>query len=235
MRISERLFRLLASGPNWIGLGLASLVLVLQGLDLIGTTGPLLAVGGYVAGFVAGGLWLGFPSLKAPTWEALQFSDEGDAREAMDRALHGVRGLTQYNPEGRLPASLQTRVLELCKSLEGLLQQWERSRGQLSLENSFDARRIAITYLPEALNAYLSIPAAYARTRVLANGKTALDTFNDTIVELEAKVGQLAEDLASQDAQAFLAHSQFLRQKFGSRELSGAALLDLPPAKDSRP
>lgn len=235
MRISERLFRLLASGPNWIGLALASLVLVLQGLDLIGTTGAAVAVLGYVAGFVAGGLWLGFPSLKAPTWEALQFSDEGDAREAMERALHGVRGLTQYNPEGRLPASLQTRVLELCKALETLLQQWERSRGQLSLENSFDARRIAITYLPEALNAYLSIPASYARTRVLANGKTALDTFNDTIVELEAKVGQLAEDLASQDAQAFLAHSQFLTQKFGSRELSGAALLDLPPAKETRP
>jgi hypothetical protein len=235
VRISERIFRLLASGPNWIGLGLASLVLVLQGLGLIGTTGPVVAVLGYVAGFVAGGLWLGFPSLAAPTWEALQFSDEGDAREAMERALHGVRGLTQYNPEGRLPASLQTRVLELCKGLESLLQQWERSRGQLSLESSFDARRIAITYLPEALNAYLSIPASYARTRVLANGKTALDTFNDTIVELEAKVGQLAEDLASQDAQAFLAHSQFLTQKFGSRELSGAALLDLPPAKETRP
>lgn len=235
MRISERLFRLLSSTPNWIGLGLASVALVLQGLDLVGTTGPALAVLGYAAGFVAGGLWLGFPSLKAPTWEALQFSDEGDAREAMERALHGVRGLTQYNPEGRLPASLQTRVLELCKALETLLQQWERSRGQLSLENSFDARRIAITYLPEALNAYLSIPASYARTRVLANGKTALDTFNDTIVELEAKVGQLAEDLASQDAQAFLAHSQFLTQKFGSRELSGAALLDLPSAKETRP
>ena len=50
-----------------------------------------------------------------------------------------------------------------------------------------------------------------------------------------AKVGQLAEDLASQDAQAFLAHSQFLTQKFGSRELSGAALLDLPSAKETRP
>jgi hypothetical protein len=228
-------FRLLASAPNWIGLGLASAVLVLQGLDLIGSSGAALAVLGYVAGFVAGGLWLGFPSLAAPTWEALHFSDEGDAREAMERALYGVRGLTQYNPEGRLPASLQTRVLELCTSLEALLQQWERSRGQLSLENSFDARRIAITYLPEALNAYLSIPASYARTRVLANGKTAVDTFNDAIVELDAKVAQLADDLASQDAQAFLTHSQFLTQKFGSRELSGAALLDLPSAKDKRP
>lgn len=236
MRISERLFAFIASGPNLIGLGLASIVLVLKGMGYLGTTGLGVAVLGYAAGFVAGGLWMGFPSLKAPSWEALQFSDEGDAREAMERALHGVRGLTQYNPDGRLPASLQTRVLELCSSLEALLQQWERSRGQLSLEDSFDARRIAITYLPEALNAYLSIPAQYARTRVLANGKTSLDTFSDSIVELQAKVNQLGEDLASQDARAFLEHSQFLRTKFGDRELSGAAVLNLTSSsKDKTP
>lgn len=235
MRISERLFGFVASGPNLIGLGLASVVLVLKGMGYLGAPGLAVAVMGYAAGFVAGGMWLGFPSLKAPTWEALQFSDDGDAREAMERALHGVRGLTQYNPEGRLPASLQTRVLELCTSLEGLLQQWERSRGQLSLEDSFDARRIAITYLPEALNAYLSIPAQYARTRVLANGKTALDTFSDSIVELQGKVNQLGEDLASQDARAFLEHSQFLRTKFGDRELSGAALLNISSSKEKTP
>ena len=170
---------------------------------------------GYITGFLIGGLWLGFPSLAAPSWEALQFSDEGNAREAMERALHGVRSLTQHNPENRLPASLQTRVLELCGALEALLHQWERSRGQLSLEDSFDARRIAITYLPEALNAYLSIPPSYARTKVLANGKTALDTFDESIAELQAKVTELGDDLASQDAQAFLAHSRFLAQKFG--------------------
>lgn len=235
MRISERVFGFLGSAPNWIGLGLASIVLVLKGMGLLGAPGLAVAVLGYVAGFVAGGLWLGFPALSAPKWEALQFSDEGDARQAMERALHGVRGLTQYNPESRLPASLQTRVLELCTSLEGLLHQWERSRGQLSLEDSFDARRIAITYLPEALNAYLSIPSSYARTKVLANGKTALDTFNDSIVELEAKVRELGDDLASQDAQAFLAHSRFLTNKFGDNELSGAALLNLPSAKEKRP
>jgi hypothetical protein len=232
VRISERLFGFLGSTPNWIGLGMASIVLVLKGMGLVGTPGLALAVMGYVAGFVAAGMWFGFPSFTGPAWEALHFSDEGDAREAMERALHGVRGLTQYNPENRLPDSLQARVLELCNALEALLQQWERSRGRLSLENSFDARRIAIIYLPEALNAYLSIPASFARTRLLANGKTALDTFDETIVELEGKVCELADDLASQDAQAFLAHSQFLKQKFGDNELSAAAALNLPSAKD---
>ena len=43
---------------------------------------------------------------------------------------------------------------------------------------------------------------------------TAQDTFRTTLDELGHKVSQLAEDLASQDAQAFLNHSQFLKEKF---------------------
>ncbi len=220
----DKLTRLVASPANWCGLGLASVVLLLKALGLLGNLGLGLAAVGYVAGFVVGGLWLGFPSTKAPAWEALQFSDEGDAREAMERALQGVRRLTEYNPENRIPASLQTRVLDLCKALEGLLSQWERSKGNLSLQDSFHARHIAISYLPDALNTYLSIPTAFATTKILDNGKTAQDTFKDNLTELEGKVRQLGDDLASQDAQAFLTHSKFLHQKFGPQGLDAPAL-----------
>jgi len=219
-----KLVRLVGAPANWCGLGLASIVLVLKALGLLGTMGLGVAAFGYVAGFVIGGLWLGFPSTQEPAWEALQFSDEGDAHEAMERALSGVRRLTEYNPDNRIPASLQARVLGLCQALEGLLQQWERSKGSLSLQDSFHARHIAIRYLPEALNTYLSIPAAYASNKVLKNGKTAQDTFKDTLAELENKVVQLGEDLASQDAQAFLTHSTFLTQKFGPQGLDAPAL-----------
>ncbi|HSW06855.1 hypothetical protein [Aquabacterium sp.] len=211
--MAAKLWRLIASPANWCGLGLAIVVLVLKALGLLGTLGLGLAVLAYAAGFVIGGMWLGFPSTQAPKWEALQFSDEGDANEAMGRALSGVRRLTEHNPDNRIPASLQARVLELCKALEGLLDQWERSRGSLSLQDSFHARHIAIQYLPEALNTYLSIPAAYATGKLLDNGKTAQDTFKDTIAELETKVRQLGDDLASQDARAFLLHSRFLKQE----------------------
>ena len=227
--------RWLFSSANWCGLGLASVVLVLKAVGLLGTMGLGVALVGYVSGFVVGGVWLGFPSTREPAWEALQFSDEGDAREAMERALDGVRRLTEHNPENRIPASLQARVLALCKALEGLLHQWERSKGSLSLQDSFHARHIAISYLPDALNTYLSIPAAFATGKLLENGKTAQDTFRDTLVELEAKVGQLGDDLAAQDAHAFLVHSKFLNQKFGPQGLDAPAL-NLPqphtPAKE---
>lgn len=226
---AARLLRIVASPANWCGLGLASIVLVLKALGLLGTTWGLGVAGlGYAVGFVVGGVWFGWPSWSAPAWEELQFDDEGDARQAMTRALDGVRRLTEYNPENRIPASLQARVVELCKALEELLQQWERSKGNLSLQDSFHARHIAISYLPDALNTYLSIPARYATTKVLENGKTAVDTFKDTIAELEAKVRQLGDDLAAQDAHAFLVHSKFLSQKFATPHDIGAPTLSLP-------
>jgi hypothetical protein len=219
--MGKTILRVLMSPANWLGLGLATVALVLKALGFLGALGLGVAVIGYAAGFVAGGLWFGFPWGKEPEWQSLQFTDEGDAREAMGRALSGVRRLTEHNPDNRIPASLQTRVLELCKGLEGLLDQWERSRGSLSLQDSFHARHIAISYLPDALNTYLSIPAAYATSRLLANGKTAQDTFKDTIAELEGKVRQLGDDLASQDAHAFLVHSKFLSEKFGAAPMLG--------------
>jgi hypothetical protein len=232
--MGQKLLRLIAAPANWCGLALAIAVLVLKSLGFLGNMGLGVAVLGYIVGFVVGGLWLGFPSTRAPAWEELQFKDEGDARQAMERALDGVRRLTEFNPENRIPASLQARVLELCKALEDLLRQWERSKGTLSLQDSFHARHIAISYLPEALNTYLSIPARYATSRVLDNGKTAVDTFKDTLADLEAKVRQLGDDLAAQDAHAFLVHSKFLSQKFAPPGAEAPALT-LPRSKESKP
>lgn len=212
----KALVRWLASPANWCGLGLATAVVVAKGLGLVGgALAAPLVLAGYVAGFVVGGLWLGFPSKTDDNWQALEFNDEGDARQAMGRALSGVRRLTDFNPGGRIPAPLQARVLALCDALEALLDQWERSKGQLTLQDSFHARHIAIRYLPEALNSYLSIPANFARTQLLENGQTAQTTFDQSLAELEGKVRELGNDLAGQDAHAFLVHSKFLKEKFG--------------------
>lgn len=209
--------RFLQSPANWCGLGLGTLALALSGTGL--ALGGVLGAGGlaalgYGAGFGVGGLWLGFPKLKGNVWDELEFEDGGDARTTMLNALSSVKQLVNYNPEGRLPGSLQTKVLELCQQLSTLLDQWERSKGQLSLEESFHARHIALSYLPDALKTYLSIPKEFATTKLLTNGKTAEDTFKLTIDDLSTKVRQLTNDLASQDAEAFLNHSQFLHEKF---------------------
>lgn len=212
------LLRWLNAPANWCGLLAATGVLVLKALGLLGGWALGLAALGYGVGLMAGALWWGWPTTKEDAWEALKFDDEGDAREAMGRALSGVRRLTEHNPGQRIPQPLAQRIQQLCARLEGLLDQWERSRGHLSLQETFHARHIAISYLPEALNTYLGIPPQFATTKLLANGKTAQATFEGVLAELETKVDQLADDLASQDAQAFLRHSEFLNQKFGNKD-----------------
>lgn len=210
----NKLETLLYSPSNWLGLTLSTLSLAPAALGWPLWGGWLLVPLGYAVGFAVGGLWFGWPRLRAQPWDALEFEDQGDAREAMTGALQAVRQLVDFNPDDRLSPSLQARVLELCAQLQNLLQQWERSRGTLSLEESFQARHIVLRYLPDALKTYLSIPPRYARSKVLDNGRTAEQTFRDTVEDLSAKVLQLTEDLAAQDAQAFLNHSRFLEEKF---------------------
>ena len=217
----RRLFNFLQSGPNWCGLTLATTAMVLQALGLTQWGGMALAVLGYAVGFGIGGLWLGFPKWSGNAWENLEFVDAGDTRTSMGEALGAVRQLVRYNPDNRLPGSLQTQALALTDQLSALLDQWERSKGHLSLEEGFHARHIALSYLPDALKTYLSIPKEFAASKKLDNGLTAQETFRATLDDLSQKVGQLAEDLASQDAQAFLNHSQFLKEKFKAPERLG--------------
>ncbi len=210
------IWRLIASPANWCGLALAIAALVLQGMGLIGGWAVVLPMVGYAVGFVAGGFALGWPQLRPNPLDALQFDETmGEGKEAMLRALSGVRSVTQLNPDNRLSGELKDRVMKLCDAMENLIGQWERSRGKLSLEETFQAQHLALEYLPEALKSYLSIPAQYARTQKLPNGQTAQDTFEATLSDLAAKVDELTQDLAQQDAEAFLAHSQFIANKFG--------------------
>jgi hypothetical protein len=216
----EKVSLFLQSPANWSGLATGTASLALSGLGIATWGGSIGALGlaaiGYGAGFGIGGLWLGFPKLNGNPWDGLEFADEGDARTSMQNALYSVKQLVEYNPNNQLNASLQTKVLELCKKLTTLLEQWDYSKGSLSLEESFHARHIALRYLPDALKTYLSIPKEYATTKVLSNGKTAEDTFKLTLQELCTKVDELTNDLANQDAEAFLNHSKFLNHKFGA-------------------
>jgi hypothetical protein len=215
----------LQSRANWCGIALSTLAVVLGSMApmLMGFAAQAvlaaMAVLGYSAGFGVGGLVFGFPQVAGTPWAALSFQDHSDPRTSMLPALNAIAQLVAQNPQNRLPDSLQRKVLDLCEQLTALLDQWERSKGHLSLEDSFNARHIALTYLPEALKAYLSIPQRFAQAKRLGNGQTAQETFSATLDDLHTKVFQLSEDLAAQDAQGFLNHSQFLQEKFNRSRL----------------
>ena len=120
----NKISNFLQSPANWGGIGLSTLALVLSSLGLTQVGAGALAVLGYAAGFGVGGMWFGFPNFSGTPWDALKFEDQGDARTSMLTALNAVRQLVDHNPQNRLPASLQAKVLELCKQLNSLLDRY---------------------------------------------------------------------------------------------------------------
>ena len=213
--IGEAITRFLFSPANWTGLAFsfAAVALVLVGAVSARWLG--LAGLAYVVGFICGGMWLGWPQLAGPAWDELTFAENDTARDAPSRALAAIRRLVTGNPGRRLSATTGAKLLKLCNDIETMLAQWERSKGQLSIEDSFHARYIALRYLPDALKSFWSIPAQFASSRQLENGLTAEATLGKTVDELGQKVQQLNDALAAHDAQAFLDHSRFLSEKFG--------------------
>lgn len=212
--VVNKIMRVATAPAHWTALGVGGGVLAMTGLGLLGSWGFGLAAVGYGAGWALGAMWLGNPLKDPDAWTPLEFKDDGDVRQSMAAALSGVRSLTEHNPDDKIPPRLRQRVMALCAVLDELREQWERSRADMALADSFDARHIAITYLPDALNSYLAIPRRFADSLKLDNGMTAVATFEQSLGELEERVEQLARDLAKRDAQAFLTHSQFLHQKF---------------------
>ncbi len=212
----QLIVRYFTSGAHWAGMGVAALALVPLAVFALPAVGWALLPLGYALGFYAGGRWLGFPGLRAPHWEALHFDDQGEPLQTVRHALGVIQNLVDRNPGARLPPSVLTRVATLCSHIDHMLKQWARHGTSLSPEESYQARHMVLSYLPQALDTYLAIPAHVARTRALTHGRTAEDMLCTTLDELQAKVQQLSDDLAAQDTQAFLNHSRFLHQKFGA-------------------
>ena len=215
--IIETLTRFLFSPANWIGLTFSLAMVVLILIGFVSTRWLGIAVLAYGVGFITGGLWFGWPQLAGPAWDELTFAENDTSRDAPTLALAGIRRLVAGNPGRRLSAMTGAKLLKLCDEIEAMLAQWERSRGQLSVEDSFHARYIALRYLPDALKRFWSIPAQFATSRPLENGLTADATLGKTVDELGQKVRQLNDALAAHDAQAFLDHSRFLSDKFGTK------------------
>ena len=82
--------------------------------------------------------------------------------------------------------------------------------------------RTATSYLPEAVAAYLRLPRDFADRRPVSNGKTSLTILCDQLDLLGAKMDDVFDAACRADADALIAHGQFLAEKFGS----GALALD---------
>lgn len=125
----------------------------------------------------------------------------------------GLRALPAL-VEGRVPdeaAAAVRRVADL------LLEALPRVAGSFDAEDLL--RRTATTYLPDTLRAYLALPADWARSHVLPDGRTAADALLTQLAVLESAARDMRDDAAASQASALLVNGGFLQARFGTSEL----------------
>ena len=193
--------------------------------------GSLLALGGlalHFVGLIGGIAWLPITValyfigvLLVPAERGLEISigaaqDTAEVRDGLDRLIRALRG--------KVADDLYAKVVSIQASILATLA-IEGTPGDGADPNVYLIRQTAMSYLPDALNAYLALPRLYAN-RNLGGRKSPHDTLLDQLNLMNQKMSEVAEAMVAHDADRLEAHGRFLAEKFGGSTLdlgSGAA------------
>ncbi|QJD30068.1 PspC domain-containing protein [Methylococcus geothermalis] len=114
---------------------------------------------------------------------------------------------------GRVDPEAEARIASIAESLLGALDRLLRTAHE-SDPMLYDVRRIALEYLPDAVEHYLALPADLARSEPLLHGKTAQAVLHEQLDVLDQSLRQMLHGLYRDDAQAMAVHARFLKEKF---------------------
>jgi hypothetical protein len=212
--MGDRLVRWLYGLPNIVG---SALALVGLGLYLGGVIhGPLVVViivGLYVLGALVTPRPKPLPGFMAPDGSL----DEGEMRSALEKL--------QAEADKRLPDDLAAKVRAIHDTILEIVPKVKAS--SIDRRDLFVLERTVTDYLPSTLNAYLTLPRAYADSRVVQDGKTPKDLLVAQLTLIEEKMQAISDAVSRDDLNKLLAQGRFLEDKFGS---GAGDALELPSA-----
>ncbi|SMB84187.1 hypothetical protein [Deinococcus hopiensis] len=189
----------LYSNKHLAGSALALLGLLLMFTGVIGVGWPLITLALYAAGALA---VPGEPRGALPTPAPVHTADVlARLQELEDRT------------RGRLPREAETRLHGVISAIREALPRL-RNLEKLGDRGAYLVRETALSYLPTAVEAYLTLPPAYARLHRRPDGKTPAESLSVQLALLEGVMNQVVEDLAGDDATALETHGRFLQERF---------------------
>lgn len=193
----NQLWLFLYSTPNIAGSVLGLLGLSLFFLGVIKSYWFLIVIGLYLAGYIG---W--------PRNEQLRLTIDNELRTT--EILQELEGLIATVSKRVLPEILE-RVTSIANLVRDLLPQVRDEPRYRHI-----VVQAATDYLPSMLEHYLNLPTTYARFHPIKNGKTARQLLIEQLVILETEMKSIADDLAAGNAEALIAHGNFLEDKFKS-------------------
>ena len=180
-------------------LGLAALGAFFAGV--IHDYWPEIVAGLYGIGFLA---TPGPPRIDPATFEAGMHAEEVKAQL---EAFVGKVGKL-------LPADVLPVVQSLVASIDAILPMLDDKSHGVGDQDAYTIRQTALHYLPETIESYLKLPAAYRNLQPVQDGKTAKALLYEQLRVLDSKMKEIAANLTTNDAQALLANGRFLRERF---------------------
>ena len=118
----------------------------------------------------------------------------------------------------QVPPVVAWRVRRVVRVIEEMVPRLDRLGGASQQAHTVVAA--ATSYLPEAVNGYLRLPRDFADRRVVHDGKTSLMIVCDQLDLLALALGRISDAVSHQDADALIAHGQFLADKFADSSLT---------------
>ncbi len=130
--------------------------------------------------------------------------------------VEAVRAVEQQIA-GKVPAAVTARVQRIARTVDDMAPRLDRLGAGSRQAHTVVAT--ATSYLPEAVGAYLRLPRDFADRRVVSDGKTPLMLLCDQLDLLGVTLGRISDAVSRADADALVAHGQFLQDKFGGSSL----------------
>lgn len=195
----DRIYRYLLSAGNIVGSGLALLVTMAYLFGLIDSGWGLLALGAY-----CGGSLFSFAVIRQPAHmpEGLATAD---ALAWLEQAALP-----------KLPPTAKPILLDIIRRVDGLMPRLKEmeKQGLVEAQSRAMLKQTVVRLLPDAVEAYLRLPSAYAQVATFGNGKTAQTLLTEQLKMLQEHVCSLEENLLSSDVNSLLANGRFLQEKF---------------------
>jgi hypothetical protein len=192
-----------------------------SGKNIVGSTLAIFGLLLFFTGAISSAFWpfvvaamYGIGALLAPGPPQVAISgtsfDPDSIRHSLERQLHVA--------SGKLSPPLQAKLQDIADTIQGILPHYaEFPPGSPDL---YVVGRTATDYLPSALQAYLSLPRAYATLHKMPNGKTADEVLLDQLTLLASKMNEVADAVHKRVSDTLLANGRFLEDKFGKSPLA---------------
>lgn len=194
----QAFLRYLYSTSNIVGSCAALAVLLCFIFGIIQQGWILLAAGAYLAGA------LPFAFSRPPS---LHIAEGLSTTQALQELKQKFLPRLQGN-ERKILQDIITRV-------EGLMPRLKEMEAQGVVDGPSRAmlKQTVTRLLPDALETFLRLPPAYAKTHKLGNGQTAQQVLATQLQLLDEHVVTLEENLLSADVNSLLANGAFLQEK----------------------